>query len=71
MTGLSVSLKTVKVNGSLAGFILVKEGSEVSGNESARDIAEFFILRGYRKRGVGTQATQLVWKQLPGQWGFA
>jgi predicted acetyltransferase len=58
----------IRVNGRLAGLILVNKGSEVSGNKSAWDIAEFFILRGYRKRGVGTQAAQLVWKQLPGQW---
>jgi len=56
------------VNCRLAGLILVKRGSEVSGNEEAWDISEFFILRGYRKRGVGTQAARLIWKHLPGQW---
>jgi predicted acetyltransferase len=31
-------------------------------------MAEFFVLRGYRKRGIGTQAAYQVWKQFPGRW---
>jgi len=58
----------VKIGNRLAGLILVKKGSEVSGDATAWDMAEFFILRGYRKRGVGTQAAHQVWKQLPGRW---
>jgi predicted acetyltransferase len=52
----------------LAGFVLVKRGSEISGNETAWDMAEFFILRGHRRSGVGTTAAHEVWKRFPGQW---
>jgi predicted acetyltransferase len=58
----------VRMDGRLAGLILVKRGSEVSGDATAWDVAEFFILRGYRKRGIGTQAAHLVWKLFPGRW---
>jgi predicted acetyltransferase len=58
----------VRVNGRLAGLILVKRGSEVSGDATVWDMVEFFILRGYRKRGIGTQAAHQVWKQFPGRW---
>ena len=58
----------VWVEGKLAGFILVKRGSEVSGDETAWDVAEFFVLRGYRRRGIGTQIALEVWRRFPGQW---
>jgi predicted acetyltransferase len=32
------------------------------------DIAEFFVLRRYRRRGVGRRAASLLWQRLPGQW---
>ena len=58
----------VRMDGRLAGLILVKRGSEVSANASVWDMAEFFVLRGYRRRGIGIQAAHRVWKQFPGQW---
>jgi predicted acetyltransferase len=58
----------VWVEGKLAGLILVKRGSEVSGDETAWDVAEFFVLRGYRRRGIGTQIAHEVWRQFPGLW---
>src|SRR5450631_4195545 len=45
----------VRVDGRLAGFVLVKRGSEVSGDKTAWDMAEFFVIRGCRRRGIGTQ----------------
>jgi predicted acetyltransferase len=58
----------VRMDGSLAGLILVKRGSEVSGDATVWDMAEFFILRGYRRRGIGTEVAHQVWKQFPGRW---
>ncbi|HEU4457249.1 MAG TPA: GNAT family N-acetyltransferase, partial [Longimicrobium sp.] len=43
----------VKVDGELAGFVLVSRGSRVSGDPAVWDMAEFFIARGFRKRGIG------------------
>jgi predicted acetyltransferase len=58
----------VWVEGKLAGLVLVKRGSEVSGDESVWDVAEFFVLRGYRRRGIGTQIAHEVWRRFPGLW---
>jgi len=58
----------VKVDDKLAGFVLVKSGSEISGNEMAWDMAEFFVLRHYRRRGIGTEIAREVWRQFPGLW---
>jgi len=52
----------------LAGFVLVKRGSEVSGNLTVWDMAEFFILRGHRRRGIGTEVAREVWRRFQGPW---
>jgi len=58
----------LKLDGKLAGFALVKKGSEISGNPTVWDMAEFFILRGHRRRGAGTAAAHEVWRRFPGPW---
>jgi predicted acetyltransferase len=58
----------VRIDGKLAGFALVKRGSEVSGNETVWDMAEFFVIRRYRRRGFGTQVTHELWRRFPGRW---
>jgi len=58
----------IKVDGNLAGFALVKRESEVSGDKNIWDVAEFFVVRGYRRHGIGTAAAHKLWRQFPGRW---
>ena len=58
----------VKVQSRLAGFVLLKHGSTIMGDDAAWDVAEFFILRGERRRGVGTMVAHRVWTELAGRW---
>jgi predicted acetyltransferase len=58
----------ITMNDKLAGMALVKRGSEISGDATVWDMAEFFILRGYRRHGIGTEAAHRVWRQLTGRW---
>jgi len=58
----------VTVASKLAGLVLVKRGSELSGNEIVWDMAEFFVIRGYRRRGIGTCIAHEVWRRFPGLW---
>jgi len=58
----------IRVNGNLAGFVFVRKGSEVSGDENVWDLTEFFIVRGYRRRHVGTSVAHEVWRKFPGLW---
>ena len=58
----------VEVNGKWAGLVLVKRGSEITGDVPAWDMAEFFVTRRCRRRGVGTQIAHQVWKRFPGPW---
>jgi predicted acetyltransferase len=58
----------IRVDDKLAGLALVKKGSEVSGDDAVWDMAEFFILRGYRRSGIGTKVALTVWRRFPGLW---
>ena len=58
----------VRMDGELIGFALVKSGSEISGTASVWDMAEFFVRRGYRCRGIGTKIAHEIWRQFPGPW---
>jgi predicted acetyltransferase len=55
-------------DGTLAGFVLVKRGSEITGDEAVWDMAEMFVVRGQRRRGVATQVAHEVWRRFPGAW---
>ena len=58
----------VRIDDKLAGFALVKKGSEISGKEHVWDMAEFFVVRGYRRHGFGSRIAHEVWKGFPGAW---
>jgi predicted acetyltransferase len=58
----------IRSDGKLAGLALVKRGSEISGNQTVWDMAEFFVLRGCRRRGIGMLAAQEVWRRFTGIW---
>jgi predicted acetyltransferase len=58
----------VRRDGILAGFALVKRGSEISGDKGVWDMAEFFVIRRYRRLGIGTQTAHEVWRGFPGSW---
>lgn len=58
----------VKVNDGLAGFALVTKGSSVREHPETWDMAEFFIARGFRRRGIGEAAAHEIWRRYPGDW---
>ena len=58
----------IRVDGELAGLVLVQRGSQISGDDAVWDMAEFFIVRGHRKRGIGTWVAREVWRRFPGTW---
>lgn len=58
----------VKVDGRLAGVVLVKRERGVLGTETVWDVAEFFILRMFRRQGVGKAVAHEIWRRYPGKW---
>lgn len=60
----------VRVDGRLAGFVLVNDHAH-SGRAVDRNVAEFFIVRKHRRGGVGTTAAHAVFDLYPGTWEAA
>jgi predicted acetyltransferase len=58
----------IKRGAQVAGFVLVTRGSPASDDPNVFDVAEFFVLRRYRRSGVGRQAATLLWTRFPGNW---
>jgi predicted acetyltransferase len=56
----------VRVDGKLAGFVLVSDHALLPGNE--RSITEFFIMRKYRRRGIGKHVSYWIFDFFPGKW---
>ncbi len=52
----------------VAGFAFATRGSPASDDPEDLDVAEFFVLRGYRRSGVGRQAAMALWDSVPGHW---
>lgn len=58
----------IMVNGNLGGFVFVRRGSEISNDADVWDMAEFFVVRGFRRHGVGIKAAHQIWRKFPGKW---
>ena len=58
----------VKVDGDLAGVVLIAGGSLITGDSEVWDMAEFFIMRRYRRRRIGVAVAHQVWRRFPGPW---
>jgi predicted acetyltransferase len=58
----------VRVDKKLAGFALVKRGSNFSGRADVWDMADFFLVRGVRGKGIGYSVAKNIWQQFPGPW---
>lgn len=58
----------IRADARIAGFALVTRGSPASDDPNVFDVAEFFVLRRYRRSGVARRAAALLWNRLPGAW---
>lgn len=60
----------VRVDGRLAGFALLNAAAH-SGAAIDYNMAEFFIVRKHRRRGVGMAAAHAIFSRYPGRWEAA
>jgi predicted acetyltransferase len=58
----------IRSNAEVAGFALVTRGSPATADPHDLDVSEFFILRSFRRCGIGRRATFLLSDCLPGRW---
>jgi predicted acetyltransferase len=57
-----------KVGDSIAGFALIGSAAEWLGDIGAHDVHEFFVIRRFRRSGVGQEMATLLWNERPGEW---
>lgn len=58
----------IKVNGKLAGFVMVCGFCYVSKEPDTLCMSEFFVMKKYRRQGIGKYAAKEVLKKHPGKW---
>ncbi len=58
----------IRVEGKLAGLVLVRSCCEHNILANPHNIAEFFVMRKYRKKGVGKAAAEKIFDRFPGGW---
>lgn len=56
----------IRFEGKLAGFALVRR--LLQNGEEVMSISEYFVLRKFRRQGIGEAAIQQIVKQFPGRW---
>jgi predicted acetyltransferase len=61
----------IEVDGRTAGFALLNTHSHLTGGHIERNMAEFFVARKHRRRGVALEAVHQILRQHPGQWEIA
>ncbi len=58
----------VYVEKKIAGFALINKHSYLSNDKTTRVVSEFFIMRKYRRQGIGTHVAQKIFGMFLGKW---
>lgn len=58
----------IKVDGKLAGFVMICDYCYLSKDKDTLFVAEFFIMKKYRRNGIGLKAAKQVLNLHPGKW---
>jgi predicted acetyltransferase len=58
----------IKVDGIYAGFVLINEHCHVLKDPGSKTIAEFFVMKKYRRKGIGKRVAFQAFNKFPGQW---
>jgi predicted acetyltransferase len=58
----------LRVDGKVAGFALISEQSKITGKRGVFDVTELFVLRRFRRHGVGRAAAFAAFDRFAGTW---
>jgi len=58
----------IRVDGHLAGLVMVRSCSEYNDLQNPHNIAEFFVMKKYRHKGIGKEVAVRVFDLFPGDW---
>lgn len=61
----------IRVDGRLAGLALVRSCGEYNDLPDPHNVAEFFVMKKYRRKGVGRAAARMIFDRFPGGWEVA
>jgi len=61
----------IRRDGKPVGFALLNQHSHRDGGHVQRNMAEFFVARKFRRRGVASEALLQILKAYPGRWEVA
>ncbi|MGG3280004.1 GNAT family N-acetyltransferase [Paenibacillus solani] len=61
----------IRVNACLAGFALVRELGTTDNDETIYSMAEFFVMKKYRKNGIGQYIAVELFNRFQGIWKVA
>ena len=58
----------LRVDGKLAGFVLLSDYCYAREVGEAKSVTEFFVMRKYRRQGIGKKVAGMVFDRFPGKW---
>ena len=58
----------ITFDNTLAGFALVNLHSHTYMDETVKNLDDFFVLKKYRRKGIGTRAAYRLFREMPGLW---
>lgn len=58
----------IYVDGKLAGLVLIQKGSPISDDKEVYDVSEFFIMKKYKRKKIGTRVAFKIWEMFKGHW---
>lgn len=58
----------IRADGKLAGFAIHEGRSRLSGDVGVNDVSELFVMRKYRRRGVGARAATTLFDRFAAPW---
>ena len=58
----------LRVDGHPAGFALVRRGEALDDGGDVMDVAEFFVMRKYRRHRAGEGMATQLFRRFPGRW---
>ena len=61
----------IRADGKLAGLVLIRSCAEYNDITAPHNIAEFFVMKKYRKKGVGKTAAEMAFDMFRGGWEVA
>jgi predicted acetyltransferase len=63
-----LELLWIRRDAQTVGFVFIRPCSYLNSDPTVSDIAQFFVLRGHRRAGVGRAAAALAFARRPGPW---